>query len=439
MPDLLLAAVADDDTGASDLAGMLAERGLRVILVIDLPEPEKLAEWACGHEAIVVATATRAIAPRDAYEKTRAAVNRLRALKPRQIQLKYCSTFDSTEKGNIGPSIDAAMDELDEKFTVALPALPVNGRTTFFGHHFVHGELLSDSPMSRHPLNPMTNPNLVKHLQWQTRRKVGLADFRYVNAGADALRSRLRQLAQEFDIVIVDCIDNDQVSIICDAIAGMALITGSSAPGIGLPGVWRRLGWWKPEAGVQQERVAEDSAGCLFIAGSCSVATRAQNRWLLAQGAEHFEIDPKTLLESKPAQLEAIAVRAGQAIAAGRRVLITTASEPDVVKRTQEWAAAQGKSAEQIGLEIAGALARFCQMIVERQKPAGLVLAGGETSSAICRQLCFGALRVGANIEPGVPICRTLDPARLPVVLKSGNFGSEDFFGRAERALRTPA
>jgi uncharacterized protein YgbK (DUF1537 family) len=145
MDGLLFAAVADDDTGASDLAGMLAGGGVRTLLVIDLPAEEKLLEWSRGYQAVVMAEATRNTAPAFAYERTRAAVRVLRERRPRLFQVKYCSTFDSTPEGNIGPSIDAALDELNEEFTVAVPALPVNGRTTYQGYHFAGGQLLSDT------------------------------------------------------------------------------------------------------------------------------------------------------------------------------------------------------------------------------------------------------------------------------------------------------
>ena len=154
-------AVADDDTGATDLAGMLSEEGLRTVLVVD-GNPER---WSAGYDAVILGIGSRALPCAEAYARTRDAVRKLRSLAPRVIEIKYCSTFDSTAEGNIGPSIDAAMDELGEPFTVALPALPVNGRTTYMGHHFVHRQLLSESPMRNHPLTPMRNPDLVSHLQ----------------------------------------------------------------------------------------------------------------------------------------------------------------------------------------------------------------------------------------------------------------------------------
>src|SRR5215213_2492602 len=194
---LLFGAVADDDTGASDLAGMLAEQGLRTLLVIDLPGQQQFEEWSAGHHAVVMAEGTRNLRPAEARARTRSAIRLLRSGDPRAFQIKYCSTFDSTPEGNIGPTIDAALEELGEEFTVALPALPVNGRTTYQGYHFVHERLLSDSPMREHPLTPMTNANLVEHLSTQTPRRVGLAPYEAVEAGAESLKEYFGRLRAE--------------------------------------------------------------------------------------------------------------------------------------------------------------------------------------------------------------------------------------------------
>src|SRR5215204_1520048 len=226
MDRLLFAAVADDDTGASDLAGMLAEHGVRTLLVIDLPAAEQFLEWSEGYQAVVMAEGTRNVAPAVAYERTRAAIRILQARRPRLFQIKYCSTFDSTPEGNIGPSIDAALDELAEDFTVAVPALPVNGRTTYQGYHFVHGRLLSDSPMRHHPLTPMTNPNLVDLLGRQTKRRTGLAPYNEVEAGADRLAQCFRSLRDEgVAIAVVDCLNDAHLRTICRAASDLRLIT----------------------------------------------------------------------------------------------------------------------------------------------------------------------------------------------------------------------
>ncbi|MBV9928693.1 MAG: four-carbon acid sugar kinase family protein [Acidobacteria bacterium] len=437
---LLFGAVADDDTGASDLAGMLAEQGLRTLLVIDLPEQTQLEEWSAGQHAVVMAEGTRNLRADEARARTRDAIRLLKSQDPRVFQLKYCSTFDSTPEGNIGPTVDAALEELDEEFTVALPALPVNGRTTYRGYHFVHDRLLSDSPMRDHPLTPMTEANLVRHLARQTTRRVGLAAYDSVEAGADELRRRFEQLrADGISIAIVDCLNDTHVANICRAAADLRLVTGGSAFGQGLPAVWRERGWVE-EFDAQAATLSnsrDESRGRLVVAGSCSVATRAQNRWLESKGAPAFRVEPRALLGEEFERAPLVeSVRAH--LASERDCLLYTTDEPSEVARVQEWAAGQGLDVPALGGRLAYALADLVAEILEGVEASGLVFAGGETSGALCRRLQLGALRVGRNIEPGVPLCLSLGRYRLPVVLKSGNFGGEDFYGRALEAAARP-
>lgn len=410
---MIFAAVADDDTGATDLAGMLADQGLRTVLLIDIPSPQDFEHWTRGYDAVILGAGTRALSPQAAYEKTRAAVRRVRSLEPRVIAVKYCSTFDSTREGNIGPSIDAAMDELGEKFTVALPALPVNGRTTYMGYHFVGAELLSESPMRNHPLTPMTESNLVRHLQSQTRRRVGLARYP-VSRGS---------LPAEAEIAVLDCIDDADLGRACEAIADLSLITGSSAFAMKLPGIWRKRGWWSP-AEFEMHRPPQRGSGVLVVAGSCSVATARQNAWAEADGAEVVTIDPVDLAED----------RATPPTGAFSYRLIKTATSPEDRERVAKWARFKALSSNEAGLVIAYQLARFVRKQIDLQRPSVLIVAGGETAGAVCRVLELGALEVGRNIEPGVPLCIALGRFQLPVVLKSGNFGSEDFYARAVAA-----
>jgi 3-dehydrotetronate 4-kinase len=436
---LLFAAVADDDTGASDLAGMLAGEGLRTLLVIDLPDARRFFEWSEGFHAVVMAEGTRNLPPAEARARTRSAVRVLKAREPRVFQIKYCSTFDSTPDGNIGPTVDAALEELGEHFTVALPALPVNGRTTYQGYHFVRHQLLSDSPMRQHPLTPMTNPNLVELLGRQTARRVGLAPYEAVEAGAQALTRCFRRLrADGVSIAVVDCLSDRHLQTISRACADMRLVTGSSAFGAGLPSIWRERGWVEESRAKLEEATDDDTGrGRLVVAGSCSVATRAQNRRMIEAGAPAFRVEPRELLNEGVGRAALVNEVRAQ-LAAGRDCLLYTTDEPAAVARVQEWAAREGMGVPALGQRVADSLADLVAEILEGSRAGGLVFAGGETSGALCRRLSLGALRVGRNIEPGVPLCQSLGAYRLPVVLKSGNFGGEDFYARALKAVARP-
>ncbi|HYE66424.1 MAG TPA: 3-oxo-tetronate kinase [Pyrinomonadaceae bacterium] len=441
MDRLVFAAVADDDTGASDLAGMLAEQGLRTLLVIDLPSSDQLLNWSRGYHAVLMAVGTRNLTPELARERTREAIRLLETRRPRVFQIKYCSTFDSTPEGNIGPTIDVALDELDEDFTIALPALPVNGRTTYLGYHFVHQQLLSDSPMRNHPLTPMTDPNLVALLSRQTKHQVGLVPYVEVEAGGERLKQYLHHLRESGVVIaLVDCLNDQHLEDICRAVADLRLITGSSAFGMKLPAIWRERGWL---AEAQEEisvgpPLTTNGYGCLIVAGSCSVATRGQNEWLAAQGTHVIQINPLDLLTVNSDQANVIAQARGQ-LNEGRHCLLTTSSAPDKVRQVQGWGGQRGFSVRALGEGIASALADLVSEILRDQAAGGLIMAGGETSGAVCRRLELGALRVGRNIEPGVPLCFSLGRLRLPVALKSGNFGSPDFYGKALEALAQPA
>jgi 3-dehydrotetronate 4-kinase len=431
MERLTFAAIADDDTGASDLAGMLAEQGIATVLIIDLPPKERLLDWCRGAQAVIMAEGTRAIDPRIARQRTLDAIQLASELEPRFFQIKYCSTFDSTERGNIGPTIDAALDELGEEFTIALPALPVNGRTTYMGYHFVHRQLLSDSPMRHHPLTPMVNPNLVDFLGKQTKRKVGLAAYTAVDAGVEALREEFRKLRQDgVAIAVVDCTSDRHVETICRAAGDLRLITGGSAPGIGLPTVWREKGWISEQHGATDLPKAEPGRGALIVAGSCSTATRGQNEWIEKQGVATIRLNARELVSGDGGQAPAIA-RAGAELRAGRPCLLATSAPPEEVAEAQSWGHARGLTPEALGRSVVSRLAEITQSIFEQHPVGALIAAGGETSGALCRRLELGALRVGRNIEPGVPLCHSLGRYRLPVVLKSGNFGSPAFYAHA--------
>jgi 3-dehydrotetronate 4-kinase len=437
---LLFAAIADDDTGASDLAGMLAEQGLRTLMVIDLPTVAQFTDWSDGYQAVVMAEGTRNLAPSLARERTLRALRILEERKPRLFQIKYCSTFDSTPEGNIGPTIDAALDGLEEDFTIALPALPVNGRTTYQGYHFVNGQLLSDSPMRNHPLTPMTNPNLVELLGRQTERRVGLASYADVEGGADHLRRRFESLREQgTSIAVVDCLSDVHLETICRAAADLRLITGSSALGMRLPAIWRERGWIADESerSDPRDRTKTTGHGCLVVAGSCSQATRGQNDWLAAEGWPTLHIPPQELLDAggDHSAHGAVIKKALAQLAAGRHCLLSTTDEPAEVQRVQEWAAERGLTVPALGQAIASAMSDLVFRILEEAEVGGLVVAGGETSGALCRRLELGALRIGRNVEPGVPLCFSLGRFKLPVVLKSGNFGSPDFYGKAFAAI----
>ena len=419
---LVLGCIADDFTGATDLANNLVRAGMRVVQTIGVPAGPLDADV----DAVVVALKSRTIAPVEAIDQSLDAWRWLQAQDVQQVYFKYCSTFDSTPRGNIGPVTEALMDAIGCDFTIATPAFPDNGRTVFKGYLFVGDVLLSESGMKDHPLTPMTDANLVRVLQAQSTRKVGLIDHKVVARGADAVRERIAQLkAEGVGIAVVDAVSNDDLLKLGPALADMALVTAGSGVAIGLPANFGlapspQASALPPAAGLQA-----------VVSGSCSVATNQQVAHFIASGRPAFAVDPLRLAAGDDVAAAALAW-AGPLLAAGP-VLVYSTAEPGAVKSVQG----------QLGVEAAGAMVERCIAAIARGLVAlgvrQLVVAGGETSGACVQAMGIAQLQIGPQIDPGVPWCHAKAEAAggagVHVTLKSGNFGTEDFFTKAFGAL----
>ncbi len=418
---MTLGVIADDFTGATDVASMLVRAGMRTVQVIGVPDDGVQVDA----DAVVIALKTRTVPAADAVRESLAALRWLQAAGMRQCYFKYCSTFDSTAAGNIGPVTEALMQALGADFTIACPAFPENGRTIFRGHLFVGDELLSDSGMRHHPLTPMTDANLVRVLQAQCERRVGLLRYDLIAQGAAAVRERIAALrADGITLAVADAVDNDDLRVLADACADLPLLTAGSGLALGLPAVYAERGWLVPDADAAALDAAA-GAGAL-LAGSCSLATNAQvQRWQQA-GRPALAIDPRALARGEPVAADAL--RWAQSQPPDQAVLIyATAPAADL----------QAVQAE-LGAQRAGALVEDCLAQIARglvaQGLRRLVVAGGETSGAVVQALAVRQLRIGAAICPGVPWTQAEgrpadDPLHL--ALKSGNFGGPDFFAEA--------
>lgn len=420
---MLLGCIADDFTGATDLANNLVRYGMRVVQTIGVPAGAPPPEA----DAVVVALKSRTIAPAAAVEQSLAALAWLCEAGPPQIYFKVCSTFDSTDRGNIGPVAEALLAALGADFAAVCPAFPENQRTVFKGHLFVGDVLLSDSGMREHPLTPMTDANLVRVLQRQCRGRVGLIDRDTVAAGADALRDGIAaRRAAGHRFAIVDAICNHDLMTMGRAFAGLPLIVAGSGVAIGLP---QNHGLAASESAAQLPKPTGHGA---IVSGSCSTASNAQVADLLRRGGEGFALDPLRLAAGE--DLVAAALQwAGPRLGA-RPLLVYATAEPAAVKAVQD-----RLGVEQAGRLVEDALAAIARGLVERGVRR-LVVAGGETSGACVQALGVAQLRIGPQIDPGVPWCHAASPAAgaqgLHLALKSGNFGTADFFTKAFETLR---
>ncbi|CAE6869898.1 3-oxo-tetronate kinase [Paraburkholderia aspalathi] len=423
----LLGCIADDFTGATDLANMLVRGGMRTVQTIGVPASND----AVQADALVVALKSRTIPAADAVAQSLAALDWLRAQGCRQFFFKYCSTFDSTDAGNIGPVTDALLDALSAEvgataFTIACPAFPENGRTIYRGYLFVGDTLLNESGMENHPLTPMRDANLVRVLQRQTGSKVGLVRYDTVAKGVSSVRDSLDALRGDgVRIAIADAVSDADLYVLGEACADLTLITGGSGVALGLPANFRRAGSLaEGNDAAQLPRVEGLSA---VLAGSASKATNAQVAvWRETRPA--FRIDPLAAARGEPVIEQALAF-AQPYLDKAEPVLIYATATPDEVKAVQ-----RELGVNEAGHLVESTLASIARGLHERGVRK-FVVAGGETSGAVVQALDVRTLRIGAQIDPGVPATATTDADPLALALKSGNFGTTDFFDKALRHL----
>ncbi|MCO7573734.1 four-carbon acid sugar kinase family protein [Pseudomonas chlororaphis] len=417
----LLGCIADDFTGATDLANMLVRGGMRTVQSIGIPSAEVAA--GLDADAVVIALKSRTTPVGEAVAESLAALQWLREQGCEQIFFKYCSTFDSTAAGNIGQVSEALLKALGSDFTLACPAFPENGRTIFRGHLFVQDQLLNESGMQHHPLTPMTDANLVRVLQAQTALPVGLLRYDSVAQGVDAVRAKIAELRQKgVAMAIADALSDADLYTLGAACADLPLLTGGSGLALGLPENFRRAGKLRDLDAANLPAVA---GGEVVLAGSASAATNAQvDAWLEAERPA-LRIDPLALAAGESVVAQALAfVQAQQ-----DTVLIYATSTPEQVKAVQR----------QLGVERAGALVENALgEIAQGLRDNGVrrfVVAGGETSGAVVKALGVRLLQIGAQIDPGVPATVSSGGEPLALALKSGNFGGRDFFSKALRQL----
>lgn len=413
-------AIADDFTGATDLAGLLARSGVPVSLRMGVPaEPPQNSA-----PVEIIALKCRTSPVEEAVHETQAALRWLQDAGAQRFFWKYCSTFDSTPKGNIGPIAEALMETLSVKQTIYCPAFPENGRAIFMGNLFVGEQPLSESPMKDHPLTPMRDSNLTRLLAPQVTKPVGLANRLAVARGAASLTERLSQLAEDgVAHVVVDAVANDDLYIIAEACQDMTLLTGGSAVAMPLPELWAKQGRL---AKSTSDARSYDPGPAIVLSGSCSSMTNRQVADFLAKGGPSFKLDPLEIAEAGNAKV--LTWLAAQDLTATPLIYATAA--PDAVRAAQD----------RLGVERAGSLVEATlAACAEEARNIGyrrFVVAGGETSGSVTKALGVTRLNIGAEIAPGVPWCfANSQNARIAITLKSGNFGNEEFFSKALEVL----
>jgi 3-dehydrotetronate 4-kinase len=417
---MLLGCIADDFTGASDLANTLAKGGMATTQFVGVPDGAAAATCEAG----VVSLKSRTIPVADAISQSLAALDWLLAQGCRQILFKYCSTFDSTPDGNIGPVAEALLDRLGG-IAVVCPVFPATGRTLFHGHLFVNGQLLSETGMRNHPLTPMTDSDIRRWLRLQTKGDVGLVPYPVVRDGAAAVAAALgKEAAAGRRLIVTDAVVDADLMTLGEAIADHRLVTGGSGIALGLPANFRRSGLLSGKGTSFTATKGKAAA----ISGSCSTQS-------LAQVAAFAKDHPTLAL--LPDQVMAGSITVDTAFAwmmeriDGYPMLYSSAS-PESVKAAQ---ATHGRDA------VAAAIEHFMGALAERLVATGvhrLVIGGGETSGAVVTALGVKAFAIGPEIDPGVPAL-AVDGSPVRLALKSGNFGALDFYEKAADLLGSEA
>ncbi|MBT9331472.1 3-oxo-tetronate kinase [Paracidobacterium acidisoli] len=418
----LLGCIADDFTGASDLANNLSRSGMRVLLTAGIPS----AEESLDADAIVIALKTRTAPPARAVALSIEACRLLKQRGVRTIYFKICSTFDSTSEGNIGPVLEALTAELQTGFSVVAPAFPETGRVVRRGHLFVNGVPLSESSMRTHPLTPMTESDLLLLLAAQLRHfphsAVGLIEEASVSRSAEAIRTRIKQLQEQHcAFAIADTETMDDLTRLAEALQDAALITGSSGLGLCLPRQWG----FQPSA--ESSSLPPAAGRSVILSGSCSEATQGQVQHLLSTGGAGFYLDASALL----------ADRSGTIRRAVEWVQQQWQSHPAESPLVYSTCSAERRLHQQnapVESMIEQAFAALAAELV-RQGVGRLIVAGGETAGVCVQALGIRQLQIGPQIDPGVPWCyapRSIArDSGLHLTLKSGNFGAVDFFTKA--------
>jgi len=412
---MLLGCIGDDFTGSSDLANTLAKQGMRTVQYSGVPDKPADDNVAAG----VVALKSRSIPAEEAIHQSLKALKWLQEQGCQQFFYKYCSTFDSTPKGNIGPVAGALIEALGADRVIVCPAFPGTGRSVYLGHLFVNDTLLSESGMQNHPLTPMIDSDIRRWLAKQTEFEVGHVSALDVFAGAAAIKSCLdMQHDANKRLIVVDAIRDEDLMEIGRAAANLPLITGGSGIAMGLPENFRKNG----QIGEKNSIWTGENGRCVVLSGSCSSATRGQVE-VHSRNNPSMEISPADVINDTINT----DVASGWLLEQPGVPLLYSSAAPEKVEAAQNT----------FGRETSShALETFFADVAKRIIGAGvnrLIVAGGETSGAVAEALDITSMEIGPEIDPGVPAMRAKPD--LVLALKSGNFGAEDFFTKAVRIL----
>jgi uncharacterized protein YgbK (DUF1537 family) len=416
-----LGCIADDYTGATDLASFLVASGLRTIQLNGLPESDEPVDLS-KYDAVVIALKSRTCPVDEAVSDSLESAEYLIQQGCQKFFFKYCSTFDSTTKGNIGPVIDALMDKLDVTSTIVCPALPVNGRTVYKGDLYVNGQPLHESPMKDHPLTPMSDSNLKRLIEAQGNGIAEIVNVAVIDSGESVIVEALQKASEQSKYIILDALNTEHLINISHSVKAFKFITGGSGLATDLAQEYVQLGG---TLNGQSNKDQNNASPVLILSGSCSAMTQQQVA-VYQQAHPALQLNPIQIANGEQT-VDSINQWMLNNIAASPLIYASANAESvNLVHQTL----GKNEAAELIEQT-------FCELALKAKinGARNFIVAGGETSGAVVKALDIRAFEIGQSIVPGVPVVTTLDEVSISLALKSGNFGQQDFFVKAKRKL----
>ncbi|KKI90084.1 hypothetical protein WQ54_23505 [Bacillus sp. SA1-12] len=424
----MIGVVADDITGANDIGIMFAKSNYNVDVYSSIQSEDIQLK---GTDVIIFDTNSRFDEAKTAYQKVFQATKELQKRGITQFFNKTCSVF----RGNIGAEFDAMLDALEEDFAIVVLGFPKNGRTTIHGMHYVYGQLLEDSAFRHDPVHPMSSSNLVDILKSQTKRKVTNIKEGIIKQGSEILRETIYSLKKDYQYVIIDVTDQADLQTIAHAVHDFTILAGSSALAEELPTVIGK----KPVQEIPK-RIPEYhlEKGLFCAAGSLTPQTIEQIEYMKEQGASVFELESLSLLDKQQFKntrkqlINEMAANMNQ----GKNVIFHSTNHPVMVRETKQKAFQQGLNNREISQLVSSTLAEITEAVLQLTGQKRFVIAGGDTSAAVCHRLKINGMRVWKEIQPGLPSCISLINDPMLFVLKSGSFGNQDFIKQAFHHLK---
>ncbi|AEE97209.1 four-carbon acid sugar kinase family protein [Mahella australiensis] len=424
----MIGVVADDITGANDIGIMFAKSDY--LVYVYRYDAFRISDIKRFPDVIILNTDSRLDDADVAYQKVFYATEMLRSINCVHFFKKTCSVF----RGNVGAEFDAMLDALSMDFGIIVLGFPKNGRITKDGIHYVHGKRLEESEFRNDPVHPMLKSNIIDILQEQTRRNVGLINYRQIAEGSEKLKKVIDDMRSRYNYLIFDVLSQRDLRVIAEATSDEVMFGGSSALAEELPA------FWGPGCAdiALPEVQRKEGLGILCVAGSLMPQTARQVRYFCNEGAVCFELNTLRLFDDaeRRDEVQRLTLAVSDRIISGRDAVIYSDNDENKVARTKAMGISKGLSSTEVSRLVSETIAEITSGVINRSGQNRILVAGGETSAAVCDKLGINGLIILDEIQPGLPSCMSISRQPMLLILKSGSFGSDDFFVNAVEYLK---